>query len=183
MVDPYEVFHYLYDNRQPAALAPPAVGFGVYAVFIADPHDLAAIIVPTSGILYVGMSNDLAERNHFDTESSGFESPRRSLGAILKISLRLTAVHRAFGLSETNYINYKFADLGEQKLSEWMKYHLEYASYTYKDNAQNLKKELIRLAKPPLNLNGWSNPQRHHIKELRRLCREEAKSAWLKQHG
>jgi len=56
--------------------------------------------------------------------------------------------------------------------------NLEYADYSYESDLDRLETELIRMAKPPLNLIKWQNPQGAVIKQLRALCIEQAKSAW-----
>jgi hypothetical protein len=68
--------------------------------------------------MYVGMSSNLAERDeaHFRTGGSGFSTLRRSLGALLKQELRLSARPRGTGSSAQNYRCYQFDDAGEEQL-------------------------------------------------------------------
>jgi hypothetical protein len=60
---------------------------GVYAIFAKSLKFLPDIVLPPSGLIYVGLSSDLEERNYFKAKYSGFHSSRRSLGARLKTKL------------------------------------------------------------------------------------------------
>jgi hypothetical protein len=149
---------------------------GVYAVFARFLNCLADIELPQTGIIYIGLATDLATRDHFGAEHSGFSTLRRSLGAILKNLLGLTAIARAPGLSRTNVRNYRFRDADERRLSEWMARNLDLRVCPY-DGGDLLaqEKSLIAVTQPPLNLTGWANPQRGKIKALRGQCVSEAK--------
>jgi hypothetical protein len=127
--------------------------------------------------LYLGLSSNLVQREfdtHFRAGQSGFSTLRRSLGALLKEELALTAIPRGTGASDTNYRNYRFADQGEQRLSQWMTTHLRVGVHAISDPAE-IERELISLACPPLNLTGWANPAAADIKALRKACVEEAR--------
>ena len=39
---------------------------GVYAIFAKDPNCLPGIVLPSSGLVYIGLSTDLGQRNHFN---------------------------------------------------------------------------------------------------------------------
>src|SRR5690349_8811149 len=98
---------------------------GVYAIFADSPDALSPVTLKDDCLVYVGRTEStLVERNHFDKENSGFSSPRRSLGAILKDRLGLRAVPRRPGPSDTNWQNFSFGVDGEAKLNEWMREHL-----------------------------------------------------------
>ena len=87
---------------------PAVAGSGVYALFAREADCLLPeIVLAEDGLLYIGESGDLRERDHFVTQHSGFSSPRRSLGVILKARLGLTAIPRASGPSETNVRNFR----------------------------------------------------------------------------
>jgi len=117
--------------------------------------------------------SSLEVRNNFGHAHSGFSTPRRSLGALLKEPLRLQAIPRAPGPSPSNTRNYRFRDADELRLTDWMKSHLTYGFATVKDAAP-IEKALIATLQPPLNLTGWPNPQRRHLRALRAICRDEA---------
>ena len=60
-------------SRYRPEVLPVEPGTGVYAFFIEDGAELPRIKVPSTGLLYVGMTNDSLEvRNHFTHEESGF---------------------------------------------------------------------------------------------------------------
>ena len=157
--------------------APVVAGPGVYALFAREPDCmLPYIVMPEDGLLYIGESGDLSKRKHFKELYTGFSSLRRSLGAILKAQLRLTALPRPSGSSEAKYTNFRFTNEGERRLSEWMKKNLEYAAFPYNKDKKQLEAHLIENYEPPLNLKGWKNPQGKSIRCLRRLCRDEARN-------
>ena len=88
---------------------PSSDGPGVYAYFVIEPHALLPLEVDPKQPLYVGMTDSsLDARCHFDHDHSGFSTFRRSLGAILKERLGLSALPRARGASKTNRTNYRF---------------------------------------------------------------------------
>ena len=151
---------------------------GIYGIFAKNFDCLSGVTIPETGIIYVGMTEDsLDTRNHFFAKSSGFHSPRRSLGAILKGKLELQAVPRAPGPSPKNYDCYSFAGDGEIRLSDWMRGNLDYAIVELDTNLRAIETATIVDMQPPLNLTGWPNPQRRHIKDLRKICKSEAKGA------
>jgi len=134
--------------------------------------DPAALpIVPNQGRtpLYVGMTSNLRARGdetHFSDGGSGFSTLRRSLGALLKENLDLKARPRGTGASKQNFRCYCFDEGGETRLTAWMREHLRIAVAEHPD-PDGIETELIRLARPPLNLNKWPNPHRAEIMALR----------------
>jgi GIY-YIG catalytic domain len=164
-------------QRYRASEIPPHDGPGVYALFISDQTALPGLAVE-SEVLYVGMTESSLElRNHFSHSHSGFSSPRRSLGALLKGRWSLQAVPRAPGASRTNVRNYRFSDEGEQRLAAWMDTHLTYGFCPVEADVREIESRLIKELKPPLNLTGWRNPQAGQLRALRRVCCDEASSA------
>lgn len=150
---------------------------GLYALFLAPGGALPE--VPANGVLYVGCSANLAQREfdtHFASGKTGFSSLRRSIGALLKEELWLRAIPRAPGPSPTNVRNYRFDDAGERRLSDWMAVHLHVAVAAH-PQPEDVERDLISLACPALNLTGWDNPARVEIKRLRKVCAEEAAAA------
>jgi len=173
-----DIFRYLSSNRDSVANIPDHSAPGVYAIFALDPNCLPEVDLPVSALVYIGLSSDLEQRNHFKARHSGFHSPRRSFGAILKKTLNLSATLRAPGNSETNYKNFRFTDGGERRLTEWMGSNLQYSTYLFDGDVDQLKTELIRENEPPLNLTKWRNPQKKKIQDLRRACVDEAEVIW-----
>lgn len=152
---------------------------GVYAFFLIGGISLPRIAQPGTGPLYVGTSGNLAQRE-FDTHlragQSGFSTLRRSLGALLLDVLDLRPQARGTGASPTNFRNYRFDDAGEVRLSNWMDENLRLGVHPFGD-PDDLEKELIGLACPPLNLKGWANPDATAVKEARKACVELARTA------
>jgi hypothetical protein len=72
---------------------------GIYAIFLIA--DVPFPVEPgQDGLIYVGSSGDLATRDfgtHFSSGQSGFSTLRRSIEAILKEELDLTAIPRGKG--------------------------------------------------------------------------------------
>jgi hypothetical protein len=156
---------------------PQADGPGVYAYFLKEGDVLSPIQVPSSGILYVGMTaSSLDSRCHFTHTHSGFSTFRRSLGSILKQALDLKAQPRSSGRSSSNTQNFRFGEDGESRLTQWMRDNLWYAHMAVDENVEAAEADLIRSLEPPLNLNGWKNPQKPLIQDLRRVCVREARA-------
>ncbi len=146
---------------------------GVYAVFCSKIEKLGVFSVGEGGLIYVGASKDLAAREfdqHFSSEGTGISTLRRSLGAILKGQLELTAIPRSPGSVSSSY---RFLADGEKRLTQWMKSNLEVSVCPIED-AVDVETELVRLLRPVLNLTKWENPQRAEIKRLRKDCADEA---------
>ena len=156
---------------------------GVYAFFLQTPGELGRFSIEADKPIYVGFSSNLASRihkNHLDSESTGSSTLRRSLGAIFKDKLRLTAIPRNVGKSESNVRNYRFQNEGEERLTFWMRKHLEVGivevGIATVSDPKLLESELVASLKPLLNLKGWSNPDRAEITTLRKVCANEARS-------
>jgi hypothetical protein len=150
---------------------------GIYAIFHKNIKDLIEDATNDFGIVYIGQSSNLAQREfetHFNSGSSGFSTLRRTIGALLKDELKLKAIPRSTGDSDTNWRNYKFTSDGEDKITKWMKDNL-LVSVFETPNVDTVEAELIELAKPLFNLTGWSNPYASSIKSKRKICAEEAK--------
>lgn len=173
------LFNRLVEARAGYSQSPPPPSTpGVYAMFLSAGCELPEVSPPPTEIVYLGRSKELTTRIHFEAKHSGFSSPRRTLGALLKGELDLAAEPRAMGRSDTNWRNYRFSDDGEDRLSRWMRSHLDYAAISYDGDLAGLERELISLAEPPLNLTHWENPDRPHLKKLRRQFQMEAKDKW-----
>ncbi len=168
----------MFDNRDSVENIPNIPAPGVYAIFAKDRTCLPNICLPSNGLAYIGKSNDLEQRNHFKAKHSGFHTLRRSIGAILKVELALTAMPRSSGQSDTNYKNYRFSDEGELRLTNWMLSNLEYSIHPFDGDVGQLEEELILELEPALNLTIWSNPQKKTIQALRNACKAEAKLIW-----
>ena len=147
---------------------------GIYALFLTDRTALANLTVGLE-VLYLGMTQSSLEvRNHFGHPNSGFSSPRRSLGALLKEELHLQAIPRAPGSSCTNMTSFRFLSDGEKRLTAWMHNHLTYGFCRVEKDVREVECRLIKDLTPPLNLTGWRNPQGSQLRRLLRACRDEA---------
>ena len=159
-------------------LQPPSTA-GVYAIFLLDPSALKPFAPGRDGLIYVGTSSNLAQRefeNHFNSESTGFSTLRRSLGAILRQQLSLRALPRSPGRSESNVRCYRFTPDGDIRLTEWMRANLQVGVAAALDS-DDLEVMLIARLQPLLNLKGWPNPDRQAIKALRKSCADEARAS------
>ena len=166
----------LLERRFQPADIPPSDGAGLYALFLTDVSLLPLLAVGPSSLLYVGMTaSSLDVRNHFKHQHSGFSTVRRSLGALLKGELQLEAIPRAPGPSKTNTMNYRFAENGEKRLTDWMVHHLTYGYALVNRDLEAIERRFIIDLEPPLNLTGWRNPFRQKLKELRATCCDEAR--------
>src|SRR5690606_38136879 len=78
----------------------------------------------TGQLIYVGIAKkSLRSRDietHFKPGQTGFSSLRRSLGAILKTELKLSAQKRDLYPKKLRADKYKFDEQGEAKLTTWM---------------------------------------------------------------
>lgn len=169
---------HLRDTRAPVHELRVTSAPGVYALFLKDLSSLKPFEPGRDGLIYVGRSSDLAQRDlkiHFDSEKTGFSTLRRSLGAILKRCLNLSAVPRSSEPSESNVRCYRFVRDGEDSLTEWMRRNLEVSVFIV-GNPRPLEADLISCIQPLLNLKGWHNPYRQEIKALRKICADEARS-------
>jgi hypothetical protein len=168
----------LLGHRYRAADIPAVDAPGVYALFLIEPNALPSVTPGPGGVLYVGMTESSLEvRNHFAHEHSGFSTLRRSLGALLKQQLRLTAIPRSAGPSKSNIRSFRFPDDGELRLTRWIEDHLSYGFAAVDDDVRAVERALISALKPPLNLTAlfdWRNPDLATIRRLRRECRDEA---------
>jgi len=161
-------------RRSPSTVPLPEVP-GVYVLFLRSGATLPIEMEHSARVLYVGMTESSLElRDHFTAPSSGFSTIRRSLGALLKDDLTLSATRRGPGPSRSNITNYCFDTSGEQRLSDWMRRSLDVAVYPISDDVRSLEASLINHLRPPLNLTGWKNPQRRIVMALRKACANEA---------
>jgi hypothetical protein len=171
----YETFREkLLSQRYRACEIPSRDEPGVYALFLTSQTALPGLAVE-SDVLYIGMTeSSLKVRNHFNHSQSGFSSPRRTLGALLKEQLNLTALPRSPGPSASNVKNYRFSDEGEKRLTRWMDSYLTYGLCPVNADVRGIEGRLIRELRPPLNLTKWRNPQASRLKALRKASSDEA---------
>lgn len=117
----------LTSDATPPTSGMPSPPSGVYAIRLISPGSLTPFKEGDGGLIYCGMSSDLAVREfdtHFNSGQTGFSTVRRSLGAILKAELKLASRPRGTGMSKSNFTNYRFDLAGEERLPDWMRVHL-----------------------------------------------------------
>lgn len=178
------IFEDLQKNRLDIhSLKAPSIP-GVYAIFLKECVDFPIDIKRLDRLIYLGKSDDLHKREfkqHFNSKNTGSSTVRRSLGALLKNNLNLYSKPRGKGLSDKDCQNYCFEDDGELRLTNWMEQNLEVSVCPVKDNVRRTEAKLISELQPILCLQDCNNGQKKHIKRLRKLCADEARSKMLKQ--
>lgn len=149
----------------------------VYGVYLAPGQSMPGIAVPDSGLLYIGKTETgTAPQEHFDPpgRDSGTSTERRTLGALLKEDLDLTAQPGSFGIDGGNVSSYCFSPSGEARLSDWVRTSLLVSRLPFSGDLALAESLLVGHLEPPLNITNWHNPQRGHIMAQRRICAEEA---------
>ena len=160
---------------------------GVYAFFVDSTNDLGKFGQPDQ-IIYVGISekniNIRDTESHLKTGQTGWSTLRRSLGAILKSKLNLTAQKRDKNPKKLRADKYKFDEPGEKKLTKWMEDNLRlgYWSTTNpmgRDKLRDEEEQVILQLKPTLDLDRRTkkyNPLAEELDSLRKICRDEVKN-------
>lgn len=163
---------------------------GIYAFYLRAGCSIGAITANADGLLYVGRTKtSLLQRDagtHFKTGRTPSSTLRRSIGAILKAELGLTALPRGAARSKKDSTHYKFTDDGEQRLTAWMMDALLIAAVEIVSDVAAAESAAIQALRPPLNLTSlrpWVNPQARTIKRLRAVCAAEAEAGRLRQGG
>ena len=137
-------------------------------------------------VIYVGIAKDSLRdrdlRQHFADGQTGRSTLRRSLGAVLKTKLGLTAIPRGGPNDSKRFENYRFDDAGERALTRWMIDNVELGYWcaspklSYEDLRSN-EYETIMLLRPTLDLDRRTrahNPLADRLTDLRRVCQREA---------
>ena len=149
----------------------------VYAVYLATGRHLPAISVSDSGLLFIGKTETgTAARDHFVPPGgdSGTSTVRRTLGALLKEELGLTAQPGSFDAGGKSVSSFRFSPSCEARLSDWIRASLLVSRLPVSGDISSVESLLVRHFGPPLNITNWNNPQRSHIMNMRRICAEEA---------
>lgn len=157
---------------------------GIYAFFLADNsnlHDFGKV----GQIIYIGIAKDSLHKRdfnqHFKTGKTGSSTVRRSVGAILKKKLNLTAIPRGEKHDKRRYRYYKFVE--EQILTDWLNknikigYWIPEQTITYKE-LRNIEKQITIELKPTLDLDNRTrkfNPFANKLNSFKEVCIEEAK--------
>lgn len=158
---------------------------GVYAFMLNEHSTLNEFGLP-NGVLYVGISKDsLANRdlgNHFNNNSTGRSTLRRSIGSILKDEFDLKVFSRNGTNNKREILNYVFNIEGDIYLTDWMKSSLVVGYWEDKNKIpytqlRELEKQVIMFLKPTLDLDNRTkkyNLLANKLDYLREICRIEA---------
>jgi len=132
--------------------------------------------------LYVGKAEgSLAGRDlrqHFGTGSTGSSTLRRSLAALLRTRLGLTAVPRNPARPE-QFAHYALVGADEVRLTTWMEQHLTLSVWVPDGPVElgAVDDELLDSWRPPLNLAGVTTPWTKTVQDARRAMAAQARSA------
>ncbi len=159
---------------------------GIYVIFAKNPFNLVFTDVCKDQIVYVGESKNLNNRqvkNHFRNGRTGSSTLRRSLGAIFRESFNLKCYLRGKKIDKSK--GYRFDDKGESRLTKWMIKNLSESfcvTSNSKKTRETIEKKVIACLpkKPILNLKKIKHEHIKQIREMRKVCREEAKRNGLK---
>jgi hypothetical protein len=158
-----------------SSVHPPKTS-GVYACYLRPYTRLGDFQLPGDWLIYIGKAQNLYERicqRHVKSNRTGSSTLRRSLGAILKHELQLVAIPRGKGDEDT--CCYKFDVKGEEKLTDWIKTHLEFGFDSIPmEGYKTAEIGLITKLRPLLNLDGCDNPVGSQISKMRSICINEA---------
>jgi len=160
---------------------------GIYAFYIDNTTDLGKFGKPGQ-LIYVGLSqknlNSRDTETHLKSRLTGWSTLRRSIGAILKTKLKLTAQKRDINPKKLRADKYKFDEKGEIKLTEWMINNLKMGYWSTskpltKDKLRDEEEKAIIMLKPSLDLDKRTkkfNPFAIELDDLREICRQEVKN-------
>ena len=160
---------------------------GIYAFFINHTDDLG-IFGGSGQLIYIGLSgknlNSRDVKTHLTSEKTGRSTLRRSIGAILKKKLKLTAIARDKNSIKLRADKYKFNESGEHRLTEWMLKNLMLGYWTpdisiSSEKLRSLEEKTIIRLKPTLDLDKRTkrfNPLAEQLDKLRGICRNEVKN-------
>lgn len=160
---------------------------GIYTFFVDSTKDLGKFGQAKQAI-YVGISeknlNGRDTETHLKSGQTGWSSLRRSLGAILKSKLNLTAQKRDNNPKKLRADKYRFDELGEERLTKWMTENLILGYWSTnnpltKSKLRDLEEQVILELKPTLDLDKRTknyNPLSDKLDAFRIICREEVKS-------
>jgi len=157
---------------------------GIYAFYLSDNSNL--LDFGKSGqLIYIGIAkyslHDRDFKQHFNSGKTGSSTLRRSIGAILKDKLKLTAIPRGGENDNKRFRYYKF--ITEQSLTDWMISNLQ-IGYWVSDEILNYKqlrdkeKDITIQLKPTLDRDNRTrkyNPLADKLDILLEVCIKEAK--------
>lgn len=154
---------------------------GLYAFYVDEVGGEALGLV--AGLpIYVGKAErSLQGRDvgtHFSTGKTGSSTLRRSLAALLREQLELSAVPRNLAKPDGS-ANFGLEVGGDERLSKWMSNHISLAVWVARDGAvlDDLETAVLRELAPPLNLSKMGAAGSRRVKAARAAMASEAR-AW-----
>lgn len=154
---------------------------GLYAIY-ADSSVWQTLMLgppPDARPLYVGKAQDsLAARDlrtHFGDGRTGWSTVRRSLAALLREPLGLSARPRDL-VKPNRFANYGLAPAHDARLTTWMHEHLRLAIWVTEQRASlgDIEGAILSEWRPPLNLKEVTTPWRTQVKAARVAMAVEA---------
>lgn len=132
--------------------------------------------------LYVGKAEDsLVTRDlktHFGNGRTGSSTVRRTFAALLRADLGLAGVPRN-AAKPGHFSNYGLSPSNDQRLTDWMRAHLEIAVWVT-DRSQPLRdieRDVLRRLNPPLNIQVVDHRWKAQVQSCRAAMAAEAR-AW-----
>jgi hypothetical protein len=132
--------------------------------------------------LYVGKAEDsLVTRDlktHFGNGRTGSSTLRRTFAALLRADLGLTGMPRN-PANPGHFSSYGLSPNDDQRLTDWMRAHLEIAVWVT-DRSQPLRdveRDVLRRLNPPLNIQGVDHRWKAQVQSCRAAMAAEAR-AW-----
>jgi|SRR5690606_17719310 len=158
---------------------------GIYAFMLNTDADLG-LFGAAKDVIYVGIAKESLKKrdlnSHFNSNSTGRSTLRRSIGAILKNEFQLTAYSRNGTDEKIEITNYIFNKEGEERLTNWMKTNLtigyweDHSKIPYNE-LRKLEESIIIKLRPSLDLDNTTkklNKLAHKLTQLRQICKDEA---------
>lgn len=167
----------LQDSGVSSISANPPKAPGILAVSLVSGAELMVQNQKLQGIIFVGQTKSIytrAKNQHFRSGRTDSSTLRRTIGAILKDQLDLTAIPRPGSLLRKDYSHYRFTEEGEKRLTRWMVDNLTVSWVRVGDHLLDTRKAVIKEVKPPLCLQHYLNPLKPEIQNLIDKCVTEA---------
>jgi hypothetical protein len=159
---------------------------GIYGFVLVGDNDLGDF-GKRGTIVYIGIAKEsLRERDlnqHVKSGQTGRSTLRRSIGAILKKTLKLTAIPRGQKSDSKRFLNYRFMQEHESRLTDWMINNLGVGFWTAPENLtykelREFEKQITIELRPTLDLDARTkkyNPLGQRLSDLRQICVNESK--------
>ncbi len=158
---------------------------GIYAIFFSgkffplenkEPKPYEAI--------YIGKTESSQEKRdaktHFKSGKTGSSTLRKTIGSLLRKKYNLKPIVRSTSdILKRRFSHFKFDDISEDIISEWMKNNLALSFYEYpksKNEIEKLETFLIQKLIPILNID--KNPSNPFSKTLKKMRKESANLAF-----